>query len=146
MESQVKNKATAYNEIKTFVTKFYETNYPDVLVNKKESVKYSIDNIHKIYNENYFPDMNVSWRKFSNNIGHLYGAGCFRCHDDKHVSAEGKVISMDCNICHKIIEQKAPHDQPNTYDKNGNINFIHPGGMNDFIVGKPCFKCHGVRR
>ncbi|MFA6570059.1 MAG: cytochrome b/b6 domain-containing protein [Bacteroidota bacterium] len=146
MESQVKNKLTAYNEIKTFIWKFYETNYPEVLTDKKASLQKSIDNIHKIYNENYFPEMKVSWRKFSNNIGHLYGAGCFRCHDGKHFSPEGKVISMDCNLCHRIIDQKAPNGQVNTFDENGNINFIHPGGMNNFIVGKPCYKCHGVRR
>ncbi|MBM2814204.1 MAG: Cytochrome c family protein [Ignavibacteria bacterium] len=146
VESQVKNKLTAYNEIKTFIWKFYESNYPKVFTEKKEGLEKSVNNIHKIYSENYYPEMKVSWRKFSNNIGHLYGAGCFRCHDGKHKSPEGKVISMDCNLCHVIIDQKAPNGQKNTFDENGNINFIHPGGMNDFISGKPCFKCHGVRR
>jgi hypothetical protein len=26
--------------------------------------------------------------------------GCFRCHDDSHVSKDGKTIGQDCETCH----------------------------------------------
>ena len=41
-----------------------------------------------------------------NNIGHEDFLGCFRCHDDNHKSADGRVISQDCETCHTILAQE----------------------------------------
>jgi hypothetical protein len=56
-----------------------------------------------IYNRNVFPEMNVQWGTYPNNIGHTYFPGCFRCHDDQHASAAGKTITQDCNSCHQLL-------------------------------------------
>mgnify|MGYP000116586631 FL=1 len=53
-----------------------------------------------IYDRNVFPEMNVSWDTYPSNIGHRYWQGCFRCHDGKHVAADGQVLSRECNLCH----------------------------------------------
>ena len=44
--------------------------------------------------------MKVNWKTYADNIGHKNWPGCFRCHDDRHVSKSGKVLSRDCQLCH----------------------------------------------
>lgn len=60
----------------------------------------------RIYQANFFPEMKTDWRVHPDNIGHKISAGCFRCHDGNHVTADGKqVISASCNLCHIILAQ-----------------------------------------
>jgi hypothetical protein len=51
---------------------------------------------------NVFPPMKVKFGTYPNQLGHVDSPGCFRCHDDMHKSAGGKVISQDCELCHTI--------------------------------------------
>jgi thiosulfate reductase cytochrome b subunit/nitrate/TMAO reductase-like tetraheme cytochrome c subunit len=146
LEGLGSDRMSAPNDINNFLWKFYQTNYPDVLRDKKNSILAASNQLNQIFQRNYFPDMRVSWKNFPNNIGHLYSPGCFRCHDGKHVSGDGKVIPKDCNVCHTIIAQKAVNGQPNTYNDHGEINFIHPGGAEKFLSGKNCQDCHGAGR
>jgi hypothetical protein len=55
-----------------------------------------------IYRRSVFPDMNVTFGTYSNNIGHINAPGCFRCHDDEHATKDGKTIGQDCETCHAI--------------------------------------------
>ena len=64
--------------------------------------------VRAIYARNVFPGMNVKWGTYPNNIGHEDFPGCFRCHDDKHRSADGKVITQDCSACHAILAMDEP--------------------------------------
>ena len=50
--------------------------------------------------------MKLNWQTHPNNIGHYYFNGCFRCHDGQHVSADGKVISKECDTCHTVLGQE----------------------------------------
>jgi nitrate/TMAO reductase-like tetraheme cytochrome c subunit len=60
----------------------------------------------RIYKENFFPEMKTDWRVHPDNIGHEISAGCFRCHDGNHTTADGKqVVSANCNLCHIILAQ-----------------------------------------
>ncbi len=36
--------------------------------------------------------------------------GCFRCHDESHVTFDKKTITQDCTICHNAlaVEETAP--------------------------------------
>ena len=43
-----------------------------------------------IYRRSVFPEMNVTFGTYPNNIGHIDAPGCFRCHDDGHRSTDGK--------------------------------------------------------
>jgi hypothetical protein len=52
-----------------------------------------------------FPEMKVNWQTHSDNIGHSYFQGCFRCHDGEHRSAGGRVIRNDCALCHTTLDQ-----------------------------------------
>ena len=44
--------------------------------------------------------MKVSWKTYQSNIGHRNSAGCFRCHDGKHVSPDGQILISECKACH----------------------------------------------
>jgi cytochrome c peroxidase len=66
--------------------------------------------------------------------------GCFRCHDDKHVSAEGKVISKDCNSCHTIMYQ-GTGPRPEVLSATG-LEFRHPEDIGDAWRETHCRDCH----
>jgi hypothetical protein len=56
----------------------------------------------KVYRRNVFPEMNVQFGTYPNNVGHMDFPGCFRCHDENHATKDGKKIAQDCDTCHKI--------------------------------------------
>lgn len=56
------------------------------------------------WSHNVFPAMRVTWGTYPNNLGHVDTPGCFRCHDDEHKSADGRVIRQDCELCHTAPE------------------------------------------
>lgn len=58
-----------------------------------------------VWSHNVFPAMNVKWGTYPNNISHIDTLGCFRCHDDEHVTRDGRAIKQDCEMCHKEQEQ-----------------------------------------
>ena len=84
--------------------------------------------------------MNVSWHKFPNNIGHLYSPGCFRCHDGKHVSSDGKVIPKDCNICHTILSEQIGNEKPEL--SLTGVAYRHPVDIGDSWKTLLCSDCH----
>ena len=92
------------------------------------------------FSRNFFPAMNVSWKAYPNNIGHMTDLGCFRCHDGNHVSADGKVISKDCNSCHTILYQ-GTEAEPSTYTPAG-LPFRHPEDIGDAWQTTNCRDCH----
>jgi hypothetical protein len=55
-----------------------------------------------VYRRNVFPDMNVGFGTYVNNIGHVDFPGCFRCHDEEHKTSDGRTIGQDCESCHAI--------------------------------------------
>lgn len=78
-----------------------------------------------IYRENFFPDVKTDWRSHPDFVGHKSWNGCFRCHDGKHVAADGKmsIKASDCKSCHLIIAQGNP-DGMKQVDAQG-FDFVH---------------------
>jgi len=89
--------------------RFYQERYPQA-AGKVQQISRSAQSILAIYSRNIFPDMNVSWGTYPNNIGHTDFPGCFRCHDDLHASPDGRKISQDCSSCHNLLamEEESP--------------------------------------
>lgn len=75
-----------------------------------EEVLRAAQKILAIYNRNVFPQMNITWGSYPNNIGHTEFTGCFRCHDEQHARADGKTITQDCTACHSMVavDEKQP--------------------------------------
>ncbi|MCP5062976.1 MAG: cytochrome C [Ignavibacteriae bacterium] len=130
---------SAINTIDYTIREFYNENYPDLDSNL---IITAIDGITKEYQKNIFPEMKVRWDVYSDNIGHLEFNGCFRCHDDNHVSESGKTISKDCNLCHTIIGQGSPENfEVTTLDKT--LEFLHPEDLDeDEWKDELCIECH----
>jgi nitrate/TMAO reductase-like tetraheme cytochrome c subunit len=68
------------------------------------AVAQAIRGTQQVWRENVFPQMNVKWGTYRNNIGHVDTPGCFRCHDDEKRAADGSVIKQDCELCHTAPE------------------------------------------
>jgi len=109
--------------------------YPD-----RPSVQGAIEELQRIYQNNFFPLMNARWDAYPENIGHKDWPGCFRCHDDVHTSADGQlsISSTNCNACHDIIAQGSGADMEKLVGGNGQP-FAHPGGD---VEGLACNLCH----
>ncbi|MDD8018692.1 MAG: NapC/NirT family cytochrome c [Bacteroidota bacterium] len=136
-------KNIALDSIKTAVEEYYKAKYPDIAVQKKESIQKTIDELQKIYSRNYFPAMQVSWKKFPDNIGHLYYPGCFRCHDGKHKSSEGKVLSRECNVCHTLLSQQFEKDKLRL--SLSGVEYQHPVDIGDAWKEMNCSECHNPK-
>ena len=81
---------------------FYRTQYQQVYMSRRQDVERAVLATQNIYRRNVFPEMNVQFGTYPNNIGHMDFPGCFRCHDDSHKSNDGKKIGQDCDSCHHI--------------------------------------------
>lgn len=103
-------------------------------------VEAAIEQVKKIYSQNFFPEMKVSWRAYPDHIGHMITPGCFRCHDDKHVSDTGEKVTMDCKACHTIIAQ-GPGTAVNSVSSGG-LDFEHPEDVGDAFLKQRCDECH----
>ena len=93
--------------IRQFIEGYYTKHLPDVLKNQRAQVDQAIDTIFAIYERNVFQTMKVNWTTYPNNIGHRNWPGCFRCHNDRHVSQKGKVLTSACPVCH-TFPQRGP--------------------------------------
>jgi nitrate/TMAO reductase-like tetraheme cytochrome c subunit len=93
-----KSQTDARDGIATFLV----NQYPD-----DPRIRSSIPVLQQIYAENFFPEMKANWSVYPDNIGHRNWPGCFRCHDGKHESEDGKgtIKANDCNACHTILAQ-----------------------------------------
>jgi len=120
------------------IESFYETKYPAVARDKQLEVRAAVDELQKIYRNTIFPEMRVNWQTHPNNIGHYYFNGCFRCHDGQHVSADGKVVTKDCQTCHSVLSQQ--EGGVNTASVK-DVPFQHPIDLGD-MTQVNCSDCH----
>lgn len=127
--------------IKTQVDEYYTSMYPELVESNKKDIEKAIAGMQEGYSQNFFPEMGVKWTAYPNHIGHMETNGCFRCHNDRHQSESGKVISRDCNLCHNIVAQGTVADMQisNTFNP---LEFKHPVEINDEWKTKLCSDCH----
>ena len=117
---------------------FYETKYPAVAKGQELQVRNAVLEVQRVYRDTIFPEMKVDWQTHPNNIGHLYFAGCFRCHDGQHVNAQGKVVPKDCDTCHTVFDQQENGASVLSAQKQG---FQHPQDIGD-LTQVSCNDCH----
>ena len=125
--------------IRSRLENFYQTKYPEVWAQKEKRIERTVKAVQEIYRTNFFPSMKVSWKEYPNNIGHFIFSGCFRCHDGKHQTEEGKVIRNECAVCHSIIEQ-GPAAQPERASEG--LEFKHPEDIGEAWKEMACTDCH----
>lgn len=119
----------------------YANFYPDIAQTRAQDIDSAIVHLQKVFSRTIFPEMKVSWKHYPNNVGHYAYAGCFRCHDGKHVSKKtGNVISNDCNSCHVILSQ-GPDDKRASLSPKGE-EFRHPVDIGESWKEMNCSDCH----
>lgn len=128
----------AHEGIAASLTEFYAAKYPDRYPANSEALRQAIAEVKSVYDSTIFPYMKVDWRTHPNNVGHYYFPGCFRCHDGQHVSADGKVISKDCNTCHSVLAQS---DTRMPVTTTPSVGFKHPIDLGD-LTQVNCSDCH----
>jgi nitrate/TMAO reductase-like tetraheme cytochrome c subunit len=109
---------------------YYQKTYPAVYSAKKAAIEGAVTAVQQIFSTTRFPEMRVDWRTHPDNIGHFTSMGCFRCHDDQHVSSDGKRLSKDCQICHTVLSAG-----------QSNAQFEHPVDLGD-LRSVNCSDCH----
>ena len=132
---------SAMRTIEKEVNEYYEMMYEDIYQDDYAMIERAIAGIKNEFNKNIFPEMKVKWNVYHNNIGHLEFNGCFRCHNDKHTTSKGRVISMDCNLCHNIIAQGYA-DTLNVGSIFDQFEFVHPNDPKQAWKDKMCVDCH----
>ncbi|HVW22105.1 MAG TPA: NapC/NirT family cytochrome c [Opitutaceae bacterium] len=97
--------------------------------------------VQAIYTENFFPEMKADWSKYPDNSGHLDSAGCFRCHDGKHLAVgdSRRMPATDCNTCHTILAQGSGAELAKVAPEGQ--AFRHPSSDIDGL-GLLCNDCH----
>lgn len=84
------------------IKNFYRDNYANVFLERREAIDRAAGYAVDICSRNVFPQMNIDWGTYPNNIGHKDSPGCFRCHDGQHIPGDGGTIRLECNICHSV--------------------------------------------
>jgi len=161
LSAQYNSTDEAVNAIAANFDAYYKTAHPEIYASRKASIDANVQELQRIYQTYFFPEMKTDWSSQINNIGHFNAQGCFRCHDGQHFSREGKTIRNDCNICHTTLDQTfngittpavngAFRHPRNIADKNtyqcavchkGDRSFQHPLNLGD-ISRFECAECH----
>jgi hypothetical protein len=68
----------------------------------EEALRQAIAVSQAIYRRTIFPSMKIGWGTYPDRVGHTTSQGCFRCHDDSHVTKDGRVLGQDCELCHSV--------------------------------------------
>jgi nitrate/TMAO reductase-like tetraheme cytochrome c subunit len=126
---------------------FYKSGYADFYNSHEDAVKTAITQIQTIYKETVFIDQKVNWDTHPNNLGHIMTAGCFRCHDGKHLDAKQQAIRLECNLCHAIpvvanqqdFVTKIEISRGPEPDSHRNPNWI---SMHNKVFDQSCSACH----
>jgi nitrate/TMAO reductase-like tetraheme cytochrome c subunit len=103
LEAQYNSPEDATAKITSGLDDFYRTQYPAVWSGQRAQVDLAAKTLARIYSNNVFPFMKVTWGTHPNNIGHNDSPGCFRCHDGSHSAKDGKSITNDCSTCHNLV-------------------------------------------
>jgi nitrate/TMAO reductase-like tetraheme cytochrome c subunit len=85
---------------------FYEANYPEIYAENQVVLVDVVEELKDMYATSHFPEAEVNYKTYPDNLAHSEDPGCFRCHDGKHyVEDDGdKSIRLHCTICHTIPE------------------------------------------
>ncbi|NOZ71327.1 MAG: hypothetical protein GXP38_05340 [Chloroflexi bacterium] len=87
---------------------YYQDNWPTYYAEHEDVVAEAVRQVGILYEQMVFPTMAVTWKTHPNNVGHEQSAGCFRCHDGKHLNEEKESIRIECNLCHSIPLKERP--------------------------------------
>jgi hypothetical protein len=108
LKAEYASSEDAARRIPEAIEQYYRQSHPDLYAARTEDVRSAGRHVAEIYGRNVFPDLKVAWGTYKNNLGHDASPGCFRCHDDRHKTTEGRTITQDCSTCHEVVAMDDP--------------------------------------
>jgi hypothetical protein len=108
LKRNYRSRLEAQTELPQALREYYRKNYSALYNSQRMQIEQAAKGILYIYQGNVFPEMNITWGTYANNLGHTDFPGCFRCHDGNHKSKSGKEITQDCNACHSLLAMDEP--------------------------------------
>ncbi|HSJ59290.1 MAG TPA: hypothetical protein VLC95_19045, partial [Anaerolineae bacterium] len=126
----------------------YQSLHPGVATAYAAEIEAAVQVARDLVPQAIFETPGVSWQSFTENVGHRDDAGCFRCHDAKHLNAEGKAIRLQCTLCHGVPVTAGPGEQPpqvaigelSQPDSHAASHFVSDHRI---LAGDTCTDCHG---
>jgi hypothetical protein len=144
LEGEYKTIGEGKEAIRKSIVDFYKTSHSSVAAERKAVIDRAIEALQRSYERNYDPLMKVSWKNFLSNQGHRHAPGCFRCHDGKHVSEDGAVLSNDCTLCHVMLEHEITGERGDKIATIRPLRYPHPVDIGDSYLTMNCSDCHGA--
>jgi len=132
---------SAFKAIETGINEYYEFMYEEIYDTNKAAIENAISVIEHDYQQNVFPYMKTKWNTHLNHLGHLESNGCYRCHNDRFKSQNGKKISRECTLCHYIKAQGPPDNKEYANGKVA-LEFVHPVDIKGKWKRIFCSECH----
>jgi hypothetical protein len=108
LKRNYQSRLAAQAELPQALREYYRKNYLAIYNSQRALIEEAAKGILYIYLGNVFPEMNITWGTYANNLGHTDFPGCFRCHDGNHKSKGGGEITQDCNACHSLLAMDEP--------------------------------------
>jgi nitrate/TMAO reductase-like tetraheme cytochrome c subunit len=126
---------------------YYQAYYPEYYASNQPAVQNAVSYIQTMYIDTVNLDQQSDWNTHPNNVGHLNFAGCFRCHDGKHMDSKQQAVRLECNLCHTIPEIAGPSNFVATVEiprgpepqSHLNANWI---AMHNQVFNETCSACH----
>lgn len=69
----------------------------------RQRLETATETLVKIWMRNVYPDRKLTWDSYPSMKTH---DGCYRCHDDRHKTADGKTITKRCDACHVVLSEQ----------------------------------------
>ena len=132
---------SAFYFIDKGIRDYYRKEYADIYANNEKLISDVITTIQTEFRKHTFPEMKVRWDVYPDHISHIESNGCFRCHDGRHTSRNGKTISKDCSLCHNILGQGTP-DSLQKVSFYESLQFRHPVDIGEAWQEMHCSDCH----
>ncbi len=135
------DKDTALMQIKEGIISYYKSDFSGYFEKNQAKIDQSVVSLQKVFSQNSFPGMKVTYDVYPDHIGHLESEGCFRCHNNSFRSDNGRKITRDCNLCHTIIGQ-GKRDLMQFVNIRDTLEFQHPVDIGTIWKESNCSECH----
>jgi hypothetical protein len=104
VKAEYASHAAARTGIRDALKKFYAAEYPQIAAEKGAAIDKAAEALIDGYTTHVWPEMKIAWNTYPSFLGHTQAPGCWRCHDEEHVTSDGKAISQDCTTCHNLLD------------------------------------------
>ena len=126
---------------------YYQAYYQEYYAAHPQAIQSAIAYIQSIFTTSVNLDQRSDWNTHPNNVGHMNFAGCFRCHDGKHMDSQQNGVRLECNLCHTIPVVAGPSNFVTDIEiprgpepqSHLNSNWI---AMHNQAFNQTCSDCH----